>query len=559
MKQRIFCMLSALSIALCTLAVHADATYENNIVTITETTEETPNQRFTLRVYKPGVDPAGEITVHDLQYAAEAKANEGGTVVFSFQFNLPSDIYPYQLRSEDGAVTVSDMLYYVNEADYRDAMAELNTAIRSPEAQRPFELQKVLEKHIDTFQLTQKFEVYEQIKNLDNTIAYERLARLLTPDIPLAELQKMFQQSMILSAVKNGSVQLVQTILQGNLPLFEIGDEKVMRYFSELTSTGMQAVAEDLCGNYYLDMPECAKGIAESVALESFNYAENWQTLKTVIQDLKRSAEVNTSGFDNTTEAVRNEAVQILIKKRPFTSKDDFESKLASAVSEAGKNDSSSSGRPSGGSNGGGFGGSGGASVEVDQETLKDLYGDKEHNSVSFRDLDNVAWAQEAILSLARLGVISGRGDGVFAPNEAVTREEFAKMLILALEFETIDADVGFSDAETGAWYESYVETAAKWGIAVGNGDGTFGIGVSITRQDAVVMISRALKLRGIELPDNKTVPFEDDIEIAAYAKEAVYLLAQGGVIQGVGDNRFAPVQEITRAEAAKMIYGIRG
>lgn len=553
-------MISALSIALCPLAVHADATYDNNTVTITETAEEAPNQRFTLRVYKPGVDPAGEITAQDLQYAAEAKANDDGSVVFSFQFDLPSDTYPYQLRSENGAVTVSDLLYYVNEADYRDAMAKLNTAIHSPEIQRPLELQKVLEAHVGTFQLTQKFEVYEQIKSLDNTVAYERLARLLTPDIPLAELQMMFQQSMVLSAVKNGSARLIQTILQENLRLFEIADEKVTQYLSQLTSAGMQAVAEDLRGNYYLEMAECAMGLAEAVALESFNHAENWQSLKTMLQDLKHSAGLNTSSFDTAAETVRNSAAQILIKKRPFISKGDFETKLASAVAEAGKSSSGSSSRPSGGSNGGGgFGGNGGAGVEVDQETLKDLYGDKAHNSVSFRDLDNVAWAQEAILSLAGRGVISGRGDGLFAPNEAVTREEFVKMLILALGFEASDADPGFSDTEAGAWYEPYVKAAAKWGIAEGDGDGTFGIGVPITRQDAAVMISRALELQDIELPDNETASFEDDGEIAAYAKEAVYLLARGGVIQGVGDNRFAPVQEITRAETAKMIYGIRG
>ena len=306
MKQRLFCMISALSIALCPLAVHADATYDNNTVTITETAAEAPNQRFTLRVYKPGVDPAGDITAQDLQYIAEAKADADGTVAFSFQFDLPSDTYPYQLKSENGAVTVTDLLYYVNETDYRDAMAELNAALNSEEAQRPSELRSVLEKYVGTFQLTQKFAVYEQIKNLDNTAAYERMAKLLTPDISLAELQKVFQQSLILSAVKNGSAQLIQTILQENLSLFEIADEKITLYLSKLSAAGMQSVAEDLRGNYYPDMTECALGLAEAIALESFNQAQNWQTLKTMIRDLRHSAGLNTATFDAAAGTVRN-------------------------------------------------------------------------------------------------------------------------------------------------------------------------------------------------------------------------------------------------------------
>ena len=52
----------------------------------------------------------------------------------------------------------------------------------------------------------------------------------------------------------------------------------------------------------------------------------------------------------------------------------------------------------------------------------------------------------------------------------------------------------------------------------------------------------------------NEATVFADDSEIAEYAKEAVYSMQKAGIINGKGDNRFAPTEYATREEAAKMI-----
>ena len=69
------------------------------------------------------------------------------------------------------------------------------------------------------------------------------------------------------------------------------------------------------------------------------------------------------------------------------------------------------------------------------------------------------------------------------------------------------------------------------------------------------VMLYNLLKSNNAELNDGGEA-FDDDEQISDYAKEAVYALAGAGIINGVGDNRFAPHGNATRAESAKVIFG---
>ena len=89
-------------------------------------------------------------------------------------------------------------------------------------------------------------------------------------------------------------------------------------------------------------------------------------------------------------------------------------------------------------------------------------------------------------------------------------------------------------------------------GIIEGNDDGTFGVGSSLIRQDAAVIIDRCVKsyLRN----GGSDVIFTDDDMISDYAKDAVYRTKKGEIISGMGDGRFAPTDNLTRAQAAVLI-----
>jgi len=189
-----------------------------------------------------------------------------------------------------------------------------------------------------------------------------------------------------------------------------------------------------------------------------------------------------------------------------------------------------------------------------DPDDINKLFPDEE-NEVVFNDLDTVPWAAEYINALAKKGIISGVAEGIFAPNNNVTREEFAKMLVSAFGFSDDTARTQLTDVSPDAWYYPYVSVAEKLGIVKGNGT-EFGVGQNITRQDMAVMAYRAAQKANVSIKKVKEAQaFADEAEIADYARESVTAMQQADIINGVEGNRFAPNENATRAQAAKIIY----
>ena len=175
-----------------------------------------------------------------------------------------------------------------------------------------------------------------------------------------------------------------------------------------------------------------------------------------------------------------------------------------------------------------------------------------------FDDLGGVEWAENAINGLCERGIINGKGNGKFEPNAFVTREEFIKMISVASKIDlSIKSEIEFEDVLSGAWYAEYVNAAAACGITKGMGDGNFGVGRNITRQDLFVMCANAAY--GDKYADTKVLDsFVDFSEISDYAIEKIALLVNNGIVSG-SDGRINPQANATRAEAAKIIYGLLG
>ncbi len=174
-----------------------------------------------------------------------------------------------------------------------------------------------------------------------------------------------------------------------------------------------------------------------------------------------------------------------------------------------------------------------------------------------FNDLGGVAWAQTAIEAMYTEGVVAGDGNGNFRPNDTVKREEFVRMLVMALGVLDDTAECDFGDVAKGEWYYSSIATANKLGLANGMSEDGFGIGVNITRQDFMVMCYRAVKNSGKLTKVREYDSFADEASIADYAKEAVQALYTAGVVNGMGDGVFSPTATATRAQAALVIYNL--
>ena len=155
---------------------------------------------------------------------------------------------------------------------------------------------------------------------------------------------------------------------------------------------------------------------------------------------------------------------------------------------------------------------------------------------------------------LASKGIISGKGDGRFYPNDTVTREEFVKIIVEAFKIYSNTATVEFEDVDSGRWSYGYIASAYRAGIIAGNSDTTFNPAGEMTRQDMAVIMYRVANLVGLGL-NSADVTFADGADIADYAKEAVGALCSAGIINGTGDNCFSPLETVTRAQAAKIAY----
>ncbi|MDR0424148.1 MAG: S-layer homology domain-containing protein, partial [Clostridiales Family XIII bacterium] len=168
-------------------------------------------------------------------------------------------------------------------------------------------------------------------------------------------------------------------------------------------------------------------------------------------------------------------------------------------------------------------------------------------------------WAVPFIEELVASGVLSGRTDGRIDPQGNVTRAEFTKMIVLALAFSAGDTPKPFTDdVKDGDWFKGFVDIASSKGLIEGVSATSFAPNFTITRQDICVIAHRALTALDITLPAPDGNAFPDDAQIAGYAKDAVNMLRQIGIISGRDDGRFDPAAPASREETAKIISGIK-
>lgn len=203
---------------------------------------------------------------------------------------------------------------------------------------------------------------------------------------------------------------------------------------------------------------------------------------------------------------------------------------------------------------GGGFGGGGSQKppVEPDEPEEPDV------PEVKFPDVVG-HWAEDVIRDLADRGILAGYDDGNFKPDSGVTRQEIAVIMTRALGLEEKAAeyaakDTDFADdANIAAWGRGAITLMIEMGIYTGYDDNEFKPNKTILRQEliAVVMRYAAMTEEGM-----KTV-FDDSHEIHGYAESFIAHASELGIVNGYPDGTFKPLNNVTRAEAAKIIYGV--
>lgn len=177
----------------------------------------------------------------------------------------------------------------------------------------------------------------------------------------------------------------------------------------------------------------------------------------------------------------------------------------------------------------------------------------------TFIDLQSVPWAKQAIEAMAARDIIKGTGNNSFSPTSSISRADFIALLIRGLELQGNGSDVAmFSDVPTNAYYYEELAIAKELGIATGFGDNSFMPSNSISRQDMMVLTTRALAAagKGITSSSVSLSNYSDASTISNYAKNSAALLVEQGIINGK-NGMIAPNDQLTRAEAAIILYRI--
>lgn len=208
----------------------------------------------------------------------------------------------------------------------------------------------------------------------------------------------------------------------------------------------------------------------------------------------------------------------------------------------------------------GGGGGGGGVKLQTPQDSLAKTESDvpKMSEAKKFNDLKSVSWAEAQIEYLAFKGIISGRDDGTFDPNGKITRAEFVKLLVSSIDLPNETTNNSFTDVTKDKWFYEPVMKAYALGFINGTDFDVFGAEELITREQLCAIVYRAMLLADAEIQaENIEVEFTDTEEVSEYALLAVKSMYRAGIVSGMGDGSFNPKGYATRAQAAKIIYGI--
>ncbi len=172
-----------------------------------------------------------------------------------------------------------------------------------------------------------------------------------------------------------------------------------------------------------------------------------------------------------------------------------------------------------------------------------------------FADLSGYSWASPSITFLYRANVVQGTGGGNYGPGQSIRRGDFALMLCRAFGI-TPNGVSTFTDVPANSYYSGAIASAQRLGLVTGN-NGRFSPNASLSRQDAMVMIQRAMTYAGRQFPTGGNLSaFSDGGQVSGYARAAVTALIQLGIIQGSG-GKLQPTSSISRAEMAVILHRV--
>ena len=178
-----------------------------------------------------------------------------------------------------------------------------------------------------------------------------------------------------------------------------------------------------------------------------------------------------------------------------------------------------------------------------------------ETTKLNFTDVKESDWFFKGVEYVVDKGIMSGVSENEFAPSGKLTRAMLVQMLYNMESRPACDAENAFIDVPVGQWYTDAVIWANDAKIVSGMGEGLFAPNMEITREQMVAMLYNYAKYKGYDVTASADLStFADNASVSAWAKPAMQWAVAEGYISGMGDNQLAPQGTATRAEIASVI-----
>lgn len=191
--------------------------------------------------------------------------------------------------------------------------------------------------------------------------------------------------------------------------------------------------------------------------------------------------------------------------------------------------------------------------AETDTNINEPVIGEK--SGVDFSDVSDFDWYSEAVKFVSENGIMNGTGNNKFSPATNLTRAMIAQVLFNMDGAQKVSEVSNFSDVNSGSWYYDSVVWASSIGVINGYGNGIFAPDDSLTREQMALILFNYAKNEGYStLLTGDLSQFNDYGKISEWANEAMIWAVGSGLISGKGNGQLDPLGYVTRAECAQIL-----
>ena len=198
----------------------------------------------------------------------------------------------------------------------------------------------------------------------------------------------------------------------------------------------------------------------------------------------------------------------------------------------------------------------GNVALPFDHASQYALVLDSKSHDLPFTDLAANAWYTDAVAYVYRHDLMAGYGENLFGPDDDLSRAQLCQIIYNMEGQPATSGSSVFTDVADGAWYADAVTWAASQGIVGGYGNGLFGPEDNITREQLASILYRYAQSKGYDTSvgeNTNILSYTDALEISEYAIPAMQWACGAGIMEG-NAGYLTPQGDATRAQVATML-----